>query len=183
VLTCGATRQLLGSPGGSSTAIGATVGYNATAGGWDLNPSLSLNSRNVSINGFSETEQGAPSTGGGLALTYKKQKVDSLRSIIAFNLSKSISRSFGVVTPTFDLEWHHEYQDKARVVSANYTLDTNGIAPFSMPTDKADSDFGIVRASLAASFARRLQGYVSVQGVLANQIKSNSVAFGLRGQF
>jgi uncharacterized protein with beta-barrel porin domain len=144
---------------------------------------MSINSRNVTVDAFSESESGGPATGAGLALSYRKQKIDSLRSIVALNLSKSLSRSFGVVTPTFDFEWHHEYQDKPRVVTANYVLDTNGIAPFSMPTDKADSDFGIVRASLAASFARRLQGYVSVQGVLASQLSSGSIALGLRGQF
>jgi uncharacterized protein YhjY with autotransporter beta-barrel domain len=66
---------------------------------------VSVSYRRISVDSFQETDH-APN--GGMAMEYGEQTIESLRSILGFDISRPISRSFGVVTPSLRLEWHHE---------------------------------------------------------------------------
>jgi uncharacterized protein YhjY with autotransporter beta-barrel domain len=190
---CGATRTMTGSPDGSYVALGLTVGYEWNLGGWDITPSVSGNYRDVDMDGYSETDP----TGGGLALRYDDQSIKSTRSIVGLNVSRPISRSFGVLVPSLRTEWHHEFEDDARAVRAKYVLEDSlaagasapksfncAISCFTMLTDSVDADFGVASIGLSAVFPRRLQVYVFYEALLGtSNVSGNSIAAGLRGQF
>lgn len=189
---CGALRTITGSPDGDYVAVGFTVGYEISAGGWDIAPSLSASYRDVSIDGYDETD-----SGGGLALRYEEQSIKSKRSILGIALSRPISRSFGVLVPSLRAEWHHEFEDDARAVRAKYVLEDSlaanasspkdfacAISCFTMLTDQADADFGLASVGLSATFAQRMQFYVFYEALLGSaNLSGNSIAVGLRGQF
>ena len=191
--TCGALRTMTGSPDGSYVALGLTVGYEFNLGGWEVTPSVSASYRDVDIDGYSE----ADGAGGGLALRYDDQTIESKRSIVGISLSRPISRSFGVLVPTVRGEWHHEFEDDARAVRAKYVLEdslltgasspksfTCQISCFSMLTDRPDADYGVASIGLSATFPRRLQVYMFYEALLgASAVSGNSIAAGLRGQF
>jgi len=188
----GASRSFTGSPDGSYVALGATLGYDFLAGGWQVSPSLSASFRDVDIDGFDETDSAA---NGGLALRYQDQSIESKRSILALALARPISRAWGVLTPNFRAEWHHEFEDDPRTLRAKYKVeDQLGSSPaqdfncavscFSFFTDEVEADYGVAGAGLSAVFSQRLQVYLYYEAVLGiSGLNANSLALGIRGQF
>lgn len=190
---CGALRSMTGSPDGSYIAAGVTVGYELSAGGWDITPSVSASYRDVDIDGYDETD----TIGGGLALRYDDQTIKSKRSIVGIEVSRPISRSFGVLVPSLRGEWHHEFEDDVRAVRAKYVLEDTllagasssqnfacAISCFTMLTDRADADYAVASLGLSATFPRRIQVYLIYEALLgAADVSGNSIAAGLRGQF
>lgn len=184
------SRSFTGSPDGSYIALGLTLSKDFTVGGWDLTPSLSGAYRDVDLDGYTEKESVA---NGGLALAYNDQTVKSTKSILGIAVSKPFSKSFGVLTPNFRAEWHHEFEDDARTISAKYALEnstvinpaaTGCISCFAFSTDQPESDFGVVGVGLSATFAQRMQGYLYYETLLgAQDLTSNSIAVGIRGSF
>jgi outer membrane lipase/esterase len=183
---CGVqNRTLSGSPGGHDTAVGATVGYDFNASSWTLSPTVSLNYRQVKIDAYSESEFNAPATGGGLALAYDSQSVDSLRSVIGVAATRPFSQSFGVLSPNFSLEWQHEYKDQSRTINAGYVVDSalTKVGQFPIQTDAAAKNFGIIGVGLTALFSHRLQAYVTYERLVGiSYLTSNAVSIGFRGQ-
>jgi uncharacterized protein with beta-barrel porin domain len=100
-------RLLTGETDGDYVAAGASWGYEAVRGNWDITTSLSVAYRDIEIDGFDETD----TSGGGMALRYSAQKLESLRSILGISFTGNFSRSFGVLSPHFRAEWHHEFED------------------------------------------------------------------------
>ena len=190
---CGAVRTMTGSPDGSYVALGLSAGYELSLGDWDLTPSVSANYREVDIDGYSETDL----AGGGLALRYDDQTIESTRAIVGLALSRPISRTFGVLVPSLRAEWHHEFEDDPRAVRAKYVLEDTllsgasspgdfncTISCFTMLTNQADADFAVASVGLSATFPRRVQVYVFYEALLgAANLNGNSIAAGLRGQF
>lgn len=190
---CGARRRLTGSPDGSYVALGLTVGYDFNVAGWDITPSISASYRDVDMDGFEETDIG----GGGLALRYDDQSIESKRSIVGIAFSRPISRTFGVLMPSVRAEWHHEFEDDVRAVRAKYVLEDSllagasgardfgcAISCFTMLTDQADADYAVASVGVSATFPRRVQFYVFYEALLgASNLNGNSIAGGVRGQF
>lgn len=192
-VSCGTLRTMTGSPDGDYIALGLTIGYEFSVGGWDITPSLSANYRDVDIDGYSESDGG----GGGLALRYQDQKIESKRSIVGIAFSRPINRNFGVLVPTVRGEWHHEFEDDVRAVRAKYVLEDSlvtgasssqdfacAISCFTMLTDAADADYAVASVGVSATFPRRVQVYLFYEALLgAANVDGNSIAAGLRGQF
>jgi len=184
--TCGVTnRTFTGDPSGHDTAVGATAGYDVNVGAWSLSPTLSLNYRKVKIDDYSENEFNAPVGGGGLALRYGSQDIDSLRSVLGISVTRPFSESFGVISPNFKAEWQHEYKDESRTVDASYVFDLSPtqVSRFPIQTDAAAKNFGIIGVGLTALFSNRLQAYVTYERLVGvSYLTSNSITLGLRGQ-
>jgi len=178
-------RTFTGDPGGHDTAVGATAGYDVNVGAWSLSPTLSLNYRKVKIDDYSENEFNAPVGGGGLALRYGSQDIDSLRSVLGISVTRPFSESFGVISPNFKAEWQHEYKDESRTVDASYVFDLSPtqVSRFPIQTDAAAKNFGIIGVGLTALFSNRLQAYVTYERLVGvSYLTSNSITLGLRGQ-
>ena len=189
---CGASRELKGSPDGSYVALGVTLSRDFSAGGWDITPSLTGSYRDVDIDSYSERDTFA---NGGLALAYDDQKIESSRAIVGLALSRPISKAFGVLTPNARVEWHHEFEDDARVLRAKYQVESDlglsaqnnfscAVSCFAFSTDAVDSDFAVAGVGLSATFAQRLQAYLYYEALLGvENLSSNSLALGIRGSF
>lgn len=189
----GANRSFTGSPDGSYFAFGATLAYDVLAGGWQISPSLSASFRKVDIDGYDEHDS---ATNGGLALRYQDQTIESKRSILGVALGRPISRAWGVLTPNFRAEWHHEFEDDPRALRAKYVVEDQlanasaqhdfncTISCFTFLTEQVEADYGIAGVGLTAVFAQRLQMYLYYEALLGvSDLTSNSVALGIRGQF
>lgn len=185
-------NTLRGDPDGHTVAVGATAGYQYSAAGWDLMPSLSVNYRRASFSSFSESAEDPNSPGGGLALAFNDQSVDSLRSILGLDVSRPISTVFGVLTPVIRAEWDHEFKTGARSVFAHYANDpsvgnttygANCLSCFSLPTDASPANYGIAGGGVSVTLSHRVQAFVydEVLFGFANY-RSNSIAFGVRAQ-
>jgi len=178
-------RIFSGSPNGSDLAVGATAGYDLTAGSWNLSPTLSLNYRRVKVDAYDESEFDPPGTTGGLAMHFDSQTIDSLRSVLGISASRPFSESFGVISPNFSLQWQHEYKDQSRTINTAYLVDITetGAGKIAVQTAGAAKDFGIVGVGLTALFSHRLQAYVTYERLVGvSYLTSNSISVGVRGQ-
>ena len=186
-------RVLTGETDGDYLAAGATFGFEAVRGNWDITTSLSVAYRDIDIDGFDE----ADSTNGGMALRYDKQTIKSLRSILGIALTGNFSRDFGVLSPHFRIEWHHEFEDDPVQLFAKYIIEDNlGTVPpgdftgsaclscVRFNSDAIDTDFGLVGIGVSAVFSRRIQIYAMYDALIGvDNLTSNSLSLGLRGQF
>jgi uncharacterized protein YhjY with autotransporter beta-barrel domain len=185
--TVSVNRTLQGNPDGRSFAFGATAGYQTTAASWDVMPSLSVNYRRATFDSFAENDPTDASD--GLALSFNDQTVESLRSILALDLSRPVSMSFGILTPILRVEWDHEYKTSIRTIDAHYAFDPsckNGVcdSSFLLPTDTPVGNYGVAGAGLSVTLARRVQAFVYDEILFGyRDYHSNAVTIGLRGQF
>jgi uncharacterized protein with beta-barrel porin domain len=186
----GENRTLTGNPDSRVYAAGVTVGHDFNIGSWDLEASVAGNYRRVKVDSFQEND----TSGGGLALAYAEQSIESLRSIVGLNLSRAISTSVGIVTPSVRVEWHHEFKDEQRSLQAKYALDvTPGSSPstfatcdscFAIPEDRPESNFAVAGAGLSMLLPHRLQGYLFYERLVGDShLTSNALALGIRGVF
>ncbi len=186
-------RVLTGETDGDYLAAGATFGFEAVRGNWDITTSLSVAYRDIDIDGFDEVD----STNGGMALRYDKQTIKSLRSILGIAFTGNFSRDFGVLSPHFRAEWHHEFEDDPVQLAAKYIIEDNlGTVPpgdftgsaclscVRFNSDEIDSDFGLVGIGVSAVFSRRIQIYAMYDALIGvDNLTSNSLSVGIRGQF
>jgi uncharacterized protein with beta-barrel porin domain len=196
----GEDDTLLGTADGDYFAGGATIGYDANRGNWDITTALSLAYRDIDIDGYTEVDP----NGGGLTLSYDKQNVKSLKSILGVSFSRAFSRDFGILSPYFRAEWHHEFEDDLQSLLAKYSVEElladqglGGAAAgvfslnpaqcfscFQVLSDGIDTDFGLLGVGLSAVFSQRIQLYGVFDFLVgADNLTSNNFAVGLRGQF
>jgi hypothetical protein len=146
-------RLLTGETDGDFVSAGASFGYEAVRGNWDITTTLSVAYRDIDIDGFDETD----TSGGGMGLRYSDQTIESLRSILGFAFTGNFSRDFGVLSPHFRVEWHHEFEDDPIRLDAKYIIEDNlgtvppgdftGVACLScarFSSDEIDTDFGLI---------------------------------------
>jgi uncharacterized protein YhjY with autotransporter beta-barrel domain len=186
-------RTLTGETDGDYVAAGATLGYEVVRGNWDITTSLSVAYRDIDIDGFDEID----TSGGGMGLRYSDQTIESLRSILGIAFTGNFSRSFGILSPHFRVEWHHEFEDDPIWLSAKYIMEDNlgtvppgdftGTACLSCAmwnSDEIDTDFALVGIGLSAVFSRRIQIYGMYDALLGlDNLTSNTFSVGMRGQF
>jgi len=197
----GVNTTLSGETDGDFISGGLSVGYDYTNGNWDISPQLSLAYRDVSLDGYVESD----ALGGGLSLAYDKQEIESLKSILGVAFTGNFSRDFGILSPHFRLEWHHEFEDDASRLMAKYAVENqlaaqgvvgaagagvfslspgSCISCFQITGDQIDTDFGVISAGLAAVFSRRVQIYGVVDSVVGlDHLASTGISLGIRGQF
>jgi uncharacterized protein YhjY with autotransporter beta-barrel domain len=185
-------RMLTGETDGDFLSIGASVGYEAVRGNWDITTSLSVAYRDIDIDGFDEVD----TSGGGMNLRYADQTIESLRTILGVAFTGNFSRGFGVLSPHFRAEWHHEFEDDPIFIDAKYvgedilgtpTGDFTSTSCFSCTrfgSDPVDTDFGLVGVGLSAVFSRRVQLYFMYDALIGiDNLSSHTFSVGLRGQF
>ena len=154
--------MLTGETDGDFVSAGASFGYEAVRGNWDITTTLSVAYRDIDIDGFDETD----TTGGGIGLRFADQTIESLRSILGVAFTGNFSRNFGVLSPHFRVEWHHEFEDDPILL------------------DEIDTDFGLIGVGLSAVFSQRVQMYFMYDALVGlDNVASNTFSVGLRGQF
>jgi hypothetical protein len=186
-------RLLTGETDGDFVSGGASFGYEAVRGNWDITTTLSVAYRDIDIDGFDEID----TTGGGMGLRYSDQTIESLRSILGVAFTGNFSRDFGVLSPHFRVEWHHEFEDDPVLLDAKYLSedflmtvppgDFTGSACLScarFSSDEIDTDFGLIGVGLSAVFSRRVQMYFMYDALVGHDnLSSHTFSVGLRGQF
>lgn len=194
----GENDTLTGETDGDFVAAGATVGYDANRGNWDISTTLSLAYRDIDIDGYNETD----AMGGGLPLSFADQTIESLRSILGVAFTGNFSRNFGILSPQLRIEWHHEFEDDPVPLLAKYVVEEQLTVPgaagagvfsldaaqciscFQINSDKIDTDFALVGVGLSAVFSRRVQIYGVYDALIGlDNISSNAFSVGIRGQF
>ncbi|MCU7906143.1 MAG: autotransporter domain-containing protein [Candidatus Thiodiazotropha sp. (ex Epidulcina cf. delphinae)] len=165
-----------GDTDGDEIALSLSGGTNFSRGSLLLDAYGRLEYIEVDIDGYQETG------GGGLAMQFEDQTVESLTTALGARLSNAYSMSWGVLTPSVYLEWEHEFEDDERLITAAFVEDPT--APFSVVTDRADEDYFNYGFGLAATLPRGKSFFLNYESVTGQDgIDNTTIDLGLRIEF
>ena len=166
-----------------SAAIGS--GYHLQYHDINISPYLRLSYDRVNIDAF--TESGASYWG----VQVDRQELVSKKSALGIQVSRSISKPWGILVPQARLEWLHEFSNDSRIVSAKYigTIDTATFLPqvdmpVLQPTDDPDRDYFSLGLSASAQFSHGRSGFIQYSGLFGlDTISAHSIELGMRVEF
>ena len=191
------SRNLVSESNGDHMQFSINAGWQSFVNEWLFQPTLGLSFRNYKIDGYVERDTAST---GGMELRYGDQDIDSIQSIVGLQISRAINRNFGVLRPWLGLEWYHEFEDQASVLSAKYAQEdilaasspgfgfsdslTNCLSCFNISSVAPDTDFGVVGAGLSFVFPNFVQLLFYYEGLVGyKDISSNAFTVNFRRQF
>jgi outer membrane autotransporter protein len=181
-MTTQVSQTATGDTDGTQYLVGFDGGYEFRSGGLTYGPYVRLNYLRVDIDGFTE---GIDNTnpGFGLALEFRGQTLESLRSALGGQATYALSTQVGVFVPQVLFEWVHEFLNNERTIASNYVNDPNK-TPLDIVTDKPDRDFFNLGLGLSAMFPRGMSAFLYYQTALgfANLTK-HDITVGVRFAF
>lgn len=111
-----------------------------------LTPLVGLTYSSLNQDGYIETG------GNGAALQVGSTDTHSVKSDLGFKLERAYKTSHGLLKPTVQLVWRHEYSDTRMQSVANFAADTSGATTFVSQGAKPISDTGVL--TLGATLLR-----------------------------
>lgn len=170
-----------GDTDGSHTAVNIGLGRNHALPdtGWEFSSYSRLAYNRIEIDGYSESS----ATGSALELAVGEQSIESLTTTLGTQVSKAISTGFGILVPHLQAEYHHEFKDDSRNLSARYVNDPFGDTFFVVPTDDADRNYFTVGGGLSAVLVSTVQLFAYYETTIGlSDIENNLVVVGARGE-
>ncbi|WP_181902232.1 autotransporter outer membrane beta-barrel domain-containing protein [Thalassotalea euphylliae] len=178
-------RTLSSSTDSDQHAVTLDVGYQMVSDNRTVMPYLKVSYLDIEIDSFAESDssQSNAGEGGGLALAYQKQEIESLKSILGGQISWVLNRDYGVMSPYILAEWHYEHDDESRAITAQYVHDPrNNLVEF--VTDDPDSNYFNVGAGISMVYPNGIQAFIDVSTILAlEDFDYTSVTVGVRKAF
>ncbi|MGW8370222.1 MAG: autotransporter domain-containing protein, partial [Gammaproteobacteria bacterium] len=174
-----------GDTGGDIASIGASFGYDFrhdfSKGSLSFGPTVSFNSIDVDVDGFTET--GA----GGLNMMIGKQKAKSRTVLGGVRGSYAFSRSWGILQPHARLSFVRELEDNSSAFIASFAADpfvndpnrpTPGII---IRTDPPDKDYVRWGVGVSALFVNGISAFIDYESYAGyKNLSSDELSFGLR---
>lgn len=143
-----------------------------------INPYVRLDYSKTEVDSYQE------SGGGGLAMEFAGQSIDSATSTIGGQASNAISTSWGVLSPGVRFEWVHQYLDESRLIQARFSQAAAGAGRFSVKTDTPDRDYFNIGTSLALSLPEGRAGFLRYEYRLGQAyITDHTIELGARIPF
>ncbi|WP_082879874.1 autotransporter domain-containing protein [Methylomonas methanica] len=143
-----------------------------------INPYLRLDYSKTKVDSYQE------SGGGGLAMEFAGQSIDSATSTIGGQASNAISTSWGVLSPGVRFEWVHQYLDESRLIQARFSQAAAGAGTFAVKTDTPDRDYFNIGTSLALSLPEGRAGFLRYEYRLGQAyITDHTIELGARIPF
>jgi outer membrane autotransporter protein len=164
-----------------SASIGG--GYQMSRGALTFGPTARIEYIKTDVDGYDETMSNPTGNGGGWATHINSQDLKSFTSKLGGEVSYAVSTSWGVLLPSAQVEWVHEFEDNAGNVSGFYLQDTSQTA-FSLATDDLDQNYYNLTLGVSAQFAEGRTGYISFRKLFGyDDLDVHSVNAGLRMEF
>ena len=152
-------------------------GYDFSFGAFTIGPRAGLHLKHSDQEGFTETGTAAN------LFSYGSQEKDSLTSTIGFQASYAISTSFGVIVPSVNADYVHEFINGRET----YTASSPGVfggAGFNFKSDEPDPNYLNVGAGLVFVLPDGVSPFLSYQAELANSLEeTHTVTGGVRVEF
>lgn len=146
-------------------------GYGFPEGRLNWGPHARLSYTKVNIDGFTE-ERNATNT----QLTVAGRSFTSLVSGLGAQLSYAWSQPWGVLVPSVDLEWKHQFrQDKTRNLVATLSAVGSGAEVMDIRTTPVDKNYFSLDLGLAAHLGQGRSALVNYSTVLGRSGQSSNV--------
>ncbi len=147
-----------------SATIGA--GYHMTLGSVTITPTARFEYVSVKLDAYEEVVSDVNGNGGGWGMRLSDQDVESQTFSVGADVSKAISRSWGVWLPQLSLAWVREFEGDSRVINGNFLGDTSRESIL-LPLDAADDNYFNLRVNFLGQFAQGNSFYIYYQKLLA----------------
>lgn len=151
------------------------AGYNWANAGWNANTFVRLEGLKLDVDGYTEA-------GSALAMAVDDQDIESLQGIVGVQVSLVKSADFGVMVPYASVEYHHEFDDDPRTVTAQYAADVRNQA-FQFKSDDSDSNFAVASLGLNFVLQQGNQVFINYDTVLGlEDVSSHIFTVGIRAE-
>ena len=162
-----------GDTDGAQWSASISAGADFSRGAWVLAPYGNIEYIDVDIDGY--TEKG----NSGLELDIADQDIESLTSTLGGRVSRATSFSWGVLNPGAYVEWVHEFEDDAQLLTSSFATDPS--VPFTVGSDDPDRDFFNLGLSVTGTFPGGRGSFISYEAVVGKEdVTRHQVNIGFR---
>lgn len=166
-----------GDTDGNLWGFTVSSGYNLHFQALNFTPYVRFAYRRLKIDDYHE--QG----GFGWGMRFEEQHIRSMKSVAGAQVSYAISLPWGVLTPQFRGEWHHEFRDPSRTITASFLGDP-AAQGFALRVPAPDRDYATFGGDLTATFAYGISAFIGYEALVGYQhISSHRITGGVRVQF
>jgi outer membrane autotransporter protein len=130
----------------AAAQLGYPIKIDQVLPGAVLTPLAGLVYSSLHQDGYTETG------GNGAALQVGSSNTHSVKSDLGFKLERAYKTTYGLLKPSVQLLWRHEYSDTRLQSVANFAADTTGATTFTTQGAKPVKDTGVL--SLGATLLR-----------------------------
>ncbi len=138
----------------NSNTNGVEYGWNFSLGkqwnfdSWIVNPYARFEFLEVLINNYNEVSN------SGLAVAIDHTGGRSIKSGLGTQIGRAFKMSQGIIQPSVNFEWLHEFKANATNVSGRFLEASSGTGRFKLVTDAPDHDYFNLGTSVKAIFAK-----------------------------
>ena len=158
-----------GMAGGGSLEAGVRI----EAGGWQIEPSLSLSGVSLSQDSLTET------AGGPVGLSVASASVGSLQTLLGTRVERRIAMSDTVtLVPSLQIGWLHEYLDTQGATRASF-IGAPGVG-FGVQSESIGRDAAVIDVRAALDMKGPVSVYVGYAGTLNGNSTTQTVSAGVR---
>jgi outer membrane autotransporter protein len=136
--------------GGSQLIAKGEVGYPMAVGAATLTPLASLTYAYMRQNGYTE------SGGNGAALSVDAIHATSVQSDLGAKIERAYTSHYGVLIPSMQVAWRHEYDHQKTSIAAQFAADPLGETRFTTQGATPVSDTAVLSAGLTLLRANNL---------------------------
>jgi uncharacterized protein with beta-barrel porin domain len=167
---------------GDQLSLGLTFGRDYQKAGWTIGPYGRILYTQLDFDQVEERIVGS-TTGSGLALIIEERGVDSLASVVGTKFIRPISLDWGVLTPTLQLEWEHEFNDDPGAAVARFANDPSR-STILLKDSPTDTDFFRIGLGLSAVMSKGRSGFVYYDKIIGRDgVQQDNVTLGIRIEF
>jgi uncharacterized protein YhjY with autotransporter beta-barrel domain len=138
----------------NSNTNGLEYGWNFSLGkqwnlySWTINPYARFEFLEVLINNYNEASN------SGLAVAIDHTGGRSIKSGLGTQIGRAFKMSQGIIQPSVNFEWLHEFKANATNVSGRFLEASSGAGRFKLITNAPDHDYFNLGTSVKAIFAK-----------------------------
>ncbi|HEX5757074.1 MAG TPA: autotransporter domain-containing protein [Arenimonas sp.] len=170
-----------GSSDGDQLQAAFTLGRDFQKGAWNLGTYGRLLYSRVEFGESREVLQAGP--GSGLGLAVRSRDLTSLATVLGGKASYAYSASWGVLMPSFELEWERETKDDPAIVEAYFIHDPTQ-SPIVITGSAMDRSFFRLGFGLSMLFTNGRSGFVYYERLAGRTGQSQeNLSLGFRMEF
>jgi outer membrane autotransporter protein len=168
---------------GNMVSLFVGSGYDFNRGPWSFGPRADLEYIRSEVDGFTEEISNPTADGGGWSTRVDDTDQRWLTLNLGGKVSYMHSADWGVLIPYARLDWLHEFENDAQVITAHFIEDPAGLG-IEMHTDDPDRDYLRLRFGTSAQFQNGVVGFVDFGTLLAHsEWSSHTISAGVRMEF
>jgi outer membrane autotransporter protein len=163
---------------GIEYGINISLGKQWDINSWKFNPYARFEYLEVLIDNYNE------SSISGLAVSIDQVDGRSLKSVLGTQIGKAFSMPWGVIQPSVDFEWLHEFEANATNISGRFVEAAPGAGQFTLVSESPDRDYFNLGASVVTTFSEGRSIYFNHESRLGQEgINSYRFELGVRIPF